>query len=286
MIPRRPIVRYVGGKFRLADWLIGHFPPHRIYVEPYAGGASVLLRKPRSCSEVYNDLRGEVVNVFRVLRQPEDAMELERRIRLTPFARDEFRRCTEEAWLATQDPIERARMTIFRSFAGFSSASMGAGNSTGFRANSRRSGTTPAHDWAHYPDEIPVFVERLAAVVIESMPAIHVMRQHDSLETLHYVDPPYVHSSRQPSRSRKPLEYGQFEMDDGDHRELADCLHDLRGMVVLSGYRSDLYDELFSDWERRERGHFADGARKRVECIWLNGDFAPQRRLDEARKSA
>ena len=97
------------------------------------------------------------------------------------------------------------------------------------------------------------------------------------------MDPPYVHSSRRTGKSRKPIEYGQFEMDDGDHRELAECLQDLRGMVVLSGYRCDLYDELFSEWERRERGHFADGARKRVECIWLNGDFAPQRVLQEAR---
>lgn len=66
--PTRPIMRYHGGKWRLAPWIIAHMPPHRIYVEPYCGAASVLMRKPRSYAEVINDLDGEVVGVFRVLR--------------------------------------------------------------------------------------------------------------------------------------------------------------------------------------------------------------------------
>ncbi len=93
---KRPVLRYHGGKWKLAPWIISHFPPHRIYVEPYGGGGSVLMQKQRSYSEVYNDLWGVVVNVFRVLRDPSQAAELERVIRLTPFAREEFEATGDE----------------------------------------------------------------------------------------------------------------------------------------------------------------------------------------------
>ena len=111
----RPAMRYYGGKWLLAPWIIGHFPAHRTYVEPFGGAASVLLRKPRSAAEVYNDLDGEIVNMFRVLRSPAQARELIRLVRLTPFARTEY----EDAYLSDGDPIEQARRTLLRSFAGF-----------------------------------------------------------------------------------------------------------------------------------------------------------------------
>lgn len=90
MTPTRPVLRYMGGKWRLAPWILRHLPPHRTYVEPFGGAASVLLRKPRAYAEIYNDLDGEIVSLFRVLRDPEAAAELVRRIALTPFAREEF----------------------------------------------------------------------------------------------------------------------------------------------------------------------------------------------------
>src|SRR5579883_641000 len=157
----RPVLRYHGGKFgnrgRVADFIAAQFPPHRIYVEPFGGGGSVLMRKPRSYAEVYNDKWSTVVNVFAVLRDPVQAEELERRLRLTPFARDEFIGCEEEQLEQIADPIELARRTIFRSFAGFGSAATNAKHATGFRANSNRSGTTPAQDWRNYPNFIAAF---------------------------------------------------------------------------------------------------------------------------------
>jgi DNA adenine methylase len=247
----------------LAPWIIQHFPDHRVYVEAFGGAASVLMRKPRSYVEVYNDLNGDAVNVFRVLREPETAAELERLLRLTPFAREEF-----EAPVNGAGPVERARRMIFRSFAGFGSAAANAEYPTGFRANSNRSGTTPAHDWAHYPNELGAFVERLRGVVVEQRSAIEVMRQHDSPKTLHYVDPPYPHSARRP-RKRAIKEYGEWEMTDEQHTELAVVLHGLTGYVVLSGYQCDLYDGLYSDWTREDCKAHADGARRRVESLWL-----------------
>lgn len=264
----RPVMRYHGGKFRLAEWLISMFPPHRIYVEPFGGAASVLLLKPRSYAEVYNDLDGEVVNVFRVLRDPVMGAEFRRQVELTPYARDEFYLSYEPS----DDPVEQARRTVFRSIGGFGSAAA-SGHRTGFRYNVHRRYTTPARDWLNYPDVIAQFTERLAGVVIENRPATAVMTAHDSPETLHYVDPPYPHGTRS-SMGHHDRMY-RHEMTDDEHRTLAAVLRGLDGMVVLSGYPCDLYDrDLFPDWSRVERTAFADGARERTEVCWLNAAAA------------
>jgi DNA adenine methylase len=271
----RPVLRYHGGKWRLVPWIISHFPRHRVYVEPYCGAASVLMRKPRTYSEVINDLDGEIVSLFRVLRDTERSAELQRLLELTPFARTEF----EQAYNFTLDPIERARRTIVKAYMGFGSAAVtqksptspGAGfkPTTGFRANSNKSGTTPAHDWANFPKFLPAFTDRLRGVVIENRPALEIIAQHDSPETLHYVDPPYVHVTRRAKDWRTPQAY-RHEMSDADHAALADVLKGVSGMVVLSGYPSPLYDELFGSWKRIDKDAHADGARDRVECLWLS----------------
>lgn len=256
--PRRPVLRWHGGKWLLAPWVIKHFPPHRVYVEPFGGAASVLMRKQRSYGEVYNDLDDEVVNLFRVLRS-EQAGNLVAALRTTPFARTEF----NLAYTSSIDPVERARRLIVRSFMGF--GSNGHARVTGFRANSNRSGTTPAHDWSNYPNCLAQAIERFAGVVIENKDAKAVMEQHDGPETLHYVDPPYVFSTR----SDLSKDYA-VEMSDADHRELLAKLHELAGMVVLSGYPSALYDDALTGWRRIERKALADGARERTEVLWLN----------------
>ncbi len=276
--PTRPVLRYHGGKWKLAPWIISNFPSHKIYVEPFGGGASVLMRKPRSYAEVYNDRWGIVVNVFRVLRDPIQAVELERLLRLTPFARDEFVECGDEQISQIEDPIERARRTIFRSFAGFGSAATNAEYATGFRANSNRSGTTPAHDWANYPNQVKFFIERLQGVIIENRPAVDVIRQHDSPKTLHYIDPPYPHSTRNMQRGNAAY---AVEMSDADHRELAGVLRAVKGNVIISSYASDLYSELFRDWKILRRRHHADGALDRTECLWLSPGIESLRMFTE-----
>jgi len=264
---QRPVLRYHGGKWKLAVWIVANMPPHRIYVEPFGGAASVLMRKPRSYAEVYNDRWNTVVNVFRVLRNPESAARLRSLLELTPFARSEFDDCGDADIGSLEDDVEAARRTILRSFAGFGSASTNAKCSTGFRANSHRSGTTPAHDWANYPKHISSFVERLSGVCIENRDALEVIDQHDSSKTLIYADPPYLHSTRNMQRGNAAY---AVEMSDEDHERLAEKLHSVKGMVMLSGYPSQLYERLYGDWIRLERRALADGARPRVECLWLN----------------
>jgi DNA adenine methylase len=269
----RPVLRYHGGKWRLAPWVISHFPEHRVYVEPFGGAASVLMRKPRCYAEVYNDLDGEIVNVFRLMRDPETADRLRELITLTPYAREEFL----AAYEACEEPLERARRTIAKSFMGFTSASIHdeypAGMRTrasvwkaptGFRSNSNRSGTTPAHDWSHYPDQIAQFCQRLRGVVIENRSAIEVIKTHDTHDCLHYVDPPYPMETRD-----KGSDY-RFELTDEQHRELGEVLRSVKGMVILSSYPSEMYAELYGDWRCIQRKALADGAKPRTECLWLN----------------
>lgn len=274
----RPLLRYHGGKWRLAPWIIEHMPPHRIYVEPFGGAASVLLRKPRAYGEVYNDLDSEVVNVFRLLQDPARAEVLRRRLELTPFARAEFRRAYE----VTDDPVEAAARLIIRSYMGFGSASVTRQHITGFRANSNRAGTTPAQDWASWPWQVPALVDRLRGVVIECKDAVAVMAQHDDPGTLHYVDPPYVHSTRSSlsNRNGNVGHYYKHELDDDGHRALIATLRGLRGMVLLSAYPHEMYRTGLTGWAMLERDHLADGARKRREVLWLNpAAAAVQRQL-------
>jgi len=254
--PTRPLLRWHGGKWLLAPWIISHFPAHRVYVEPFGGAGSVLLRKDRSYAEVYNDMDGEVVNLFRVVQQ--NGGELVRLLRATPFARREFKLSYEPI----DNPVEQARRTVIRSFMGFGSNSHN--KATGFRSNSNRSGTTPAKDWQNYPDCLVRVVERLRGVVVEDRDASACCVAHDGPKTLHYLDPPYVFETRD-----KGTDY-RFEMTDAEHARLKETLDGLEGFVCVSGYQSSLYNEVYSDWDCRLRPSYADGARPRVEALWLN----------------
>lgn len=263
----RPVLRYMGGKWRMASWIIGHFPPHRIYVEPYGGGASVLLRKPRSYAEVYNDLDSEIVALFQVLREPETAAQLLRAMALTPFARDEF----DLTYEISTDPVEQARRLVARSFMGHGSTAVALRRKTGFRADSNRSGSTPATDWRNLPDALADVIDRLRGVVIENRPALSIMRRFDGDDTLIYADPPYLHDTRSRKRVKGALEHAyKHEMSEGDHLELLTFLAASDSMVVLSGYRSAIYDDMLTGWRRVETAALADGARARIEVIWIN----------------
>jgi DNA adenine methylase len=260
----RPVLRWHGGKWLLAPWIISNMPNHRTYVEPFGGAGSVLMRKPRAYAEVWNDLDHDAVNLFQVLRS-DRAVELQKAIELTPFAREEF----EISYKPTTDAVEKARRLVIRSFMGFGSDGCNDARPTGFRANSNRSGSTPAHDWTNIHDNLKTVVDRLRGVIIENKDAKAVMSQHDSAETLHYVDPPYVWSTRAKAKNSERKNY-RHELSDDDHVALLDFLRKLQGMVMVSGYRSALYDAALKDWKHIERDALADGARKRTEVLWLN----------------
>ena len=251
--PSHSLVCYFGGKWMLAPWIISYFPEHRVYVEPFGGGGSVLLRKPRAHAEVYNDLDGEVVNMFRVVR--DDGAKLMRQLELTPFAREEFNGCFQP----TQDPVERARRMIARSFLGMGACAHG--KQGGFRANTKT--VVHSHNWSTFPGKFPPIIDRLRGVIIENRDALEVMAIHDSPTTLHYVDPPYVTSTR---ISKKVYRH---ELSDVQQHALADGLNALRGAVIVSGYPCPLYDKLFAGWRRVARAAHAHGNLPRTEVLWL-----------------
>jgi DNA adenine methylase len=256
----RPALRYHGGKWRLAPWILRHMPEHRYYVEPYGGAGSILLAKWRSYSEVINDVDGEVVNFFRVLRDPGQASRLAELLSLTPYARDEF----TAAYAMSADPVERARRTAVRSQMGFGSDSTNCGRRTGFRSTRSHCGTAPAVDWSRFPEHVPAFVARLAGVVIDNRDGRLVMLDNDSEETLHYIDPPYMHRTRSEKRGYA------YELTDGDHVRIADTVHGLRGMVLVSGYRCELYDDLYADYHRVDRATIVFRSKRAVESLWMN----------------
>lgn len=252
------LVRYHGGKVRIAGRIAGLFPRHEAYIEPYGGGAAVLLAKSRSKLEVYNDLDGDMVTLFRVLRDQPGA--LADAIALTPFARDEH----VLAYQPAENDLERARRVLIRSHFGFGSS--GIHRKTGFRAAGMRASLLPVHGWMKLPDTIRITAERIRGVVIERRPAVHVMQANDGPTALHYVDPPYLPETRDKGRDYS------HEMTRQDHEDLLHALLRLSGAVVLSGYASALYDNALRDWRRIEIRAYADQGSPRTEVVWCNFD--------------
>ena len=260
----RPALRYHGGKFRLAKWIMQFSPPHLIYTEAFGGAAGVLLQKPRCHGEVYNDLDEELVSFFRCLQSPVLRDQLVQACTFTPYARSEF----ELAWEPSQDIVERARRTCIRAQMGFGSAGATKGT-TGLRIDTMKQYSTAQMDWAAYPPVLLDVASRFQGVLIENRTAVEVLLQHDCEETLHYVDPPYVHSSR----SLRGNGGYRHEMTDDDHAQLLEVLRNLEGMVVLSGYATALYQDALKGWQMHStpsRISAGRGAGVRTEVAWLN----------------
>lgn len=262
---KSPALRYHGAKFRLSPWVISHFPEHRFYVEPYGGAAGVLINKPRCHAEIYNDLDGDIVNFFRVVRDEKSRGILIEQLGLTPYSREEF----NAAYEFTEEPIERARRTAIRACMGF-----GSGGSTmaktGFRTDIKRKYGTAMDLWVKYPLGISAVGERFSGVQIENKPAIDLIIKHDSEEALFYVDPPYIHSTRyMVGRSRTY----RNELNDSDHEELLQVLCKTSGHIILSGYDSELYSDYLSGWKKltkESRISAGRGTKVKTECLWIN----------------
>ncbi|ELI7108410.1 DNA adenine methylase [Salmonella enterica] len=270
-IIKHPVMRYHGGKFRLASWIISHFPKHRCYVEPFGGAASVLLKKEPSEAEVYNDLDSDVVNLFQVLRNPSESIALAQACALTPYSRTEFYNAYEK----TEDNLERARRMIIRASMGFGSAGATKGK-TGFRLDTKRNCATAQNIWARQPDNLVAVASRFAGVLVENRDAIQCMKDHDTPTTLHFVDPPYMHETRVGVRKNSAYRH---ELDNQQHIQLINELKKLEGMVILCGYDSELYNNVLKDWKRVTRSTSAcgrAGSVNRIECLWINE--AAQRR--------
>lgn len=261
----KPAFAYYGGKQRHAPWIVEHLPEHRVYVEPFAGSAAVLLAKEQVRHEVLNDLDGNVINFYRVLRdQPDD---LAVACSLTPYSRGEYLDCADIE--GTDDPVERARRWWCRSTQAFGqSATRGTGWSISTAISNPR-----YYALTKKVDRFAGLAERLRHVYIENKDAFDVIAKFaPDADAVLYVDPPYEGSTR-----AAPSCYTYDFPEAEQHVALAQALKTANAAVVLSGYDSPLYTDLYAGWHRHERpttkwaghGRSSDGPSKAVEVLWV-----------------
>lgn len=271
-------LKYHGGKSPIAGKIRSLFPSDRgdgwlQYVEPFAGGLSVMLADElggQGISEVINDIDGNLTNFWRVLKDPHEFESLKRRLEATPFSQNEWELAC--AIINGQIPV----LSVDRAWAYFVFCRQSmAGRMNAFsplsRTRTRRGMNEQVSGWLTAIDGLPEVHRRLSRVAVLNQPAIDVIRKHDDPKSLFYIDAPYVASTR-----TAPIVY-PYEMCDNDHLELVDLLARIRGRAVVSMYRHPIYDALESDhgWNRTDIGvanHSASGYSKRrmVECIWRN----------------
>jgi DNA adenine methylase len=253
----RPALSYYGSKWRMAPRIIEQIPHHTTYIEPYGGSAAVLLRKPPSHIEVYNDLDMDVVNLFRQLREhPEELIRL---IELTPLSRAELALAYEPC----DEPIERARRYYVRAW---QSRGANARWRSGWRYDvTDRRGKAFVRNWTetyHLWD----IVNRFRMVQIECDDALEVIKRFDQSFAVFYVDPPYLKETRSASHA---VEYAH-EIGESDHVELSRLLHGISGGAIISSYRCELYDSLYADWKRIEVQERTRSGRASIEVLYLS----------------
>lgn len=261
----KPPILYFGAKGTIAERIVDLMPAHVGYIEPYAGSLAVLLAKPQAKMEVVNDLDGEIMTFWRVLRDRTD--ELMHVAALTPHSRAEHEQSREREGL---NELELARRVWVRLTQGRS----GTLSYSGWRyyRDPTQTGSAFAKYMDAYKDRMPAAAARLLEVSLECRDALDVIRDYGAADSnLLYVDPPYVGSTRSHAR------YIHEMRDDDAHRRMAEALQECDAAVLVSGYASELYDrELFPDWDRHEFVTFTgNGARdtRRVEVLWSNREI-------------
>lgn len=253
------IVKYPGSKWSIANWIIGFFPEHHSYLEPFFGSGAVLFNKPKSNIETVNDLDGNVVNLFEWIKK--DPERLAHEIYYTPYARQVY----DEAFTAVpEDSLQKAVNFYIRLNMGH-----------GFRTNGEKVGwkndvqgrerAYAAKDWCDLPEKIMQAAERLRGVQIENRSAVDVIQRFNHLNVLVYGDPPYVLSTRHGKQYR-------FEMDDQAQNDLLDVLLAHKGPVILSGYDNELYNDRLRSWYRKESISYTQVGTRKREVLWMNYD--------------
>ncbi len=253
----KAVMKYPGSKWSLAGWIISHFPKHHSYLEPFFGSGAVLFNKPRSNIETVNDLDGNVVNLFRWIRK--DPERLAREIYFTPYSRQIY----EDAFAADpEDSFERAVTFYIRLNMGH-----------GFRTNGEKVGwkndvqgrerAYAAQDWCNLPKKILQAAERLRGVQIENRPAEDIIEQYDHEKVFQYWDPPYLLGTRHGKQYK-------CEMSDSQHESLLNKALKSRAKIMISGYDSDLYNDMLKGWYRCEAVAYSQVCSKKKEVIWMN----------------
>ena len=254
----KPVLRYPGAKWNLAQWIISFFPAHTTYLEPFFGSGAVFFNKLPSKVETINDIDGNVVNLFKVIRDRTE--EFMRLVEFTPWARDEYYASYEK----TGDELEDARRFLVRCWQAFGAnihRTSGWRNDTSGRCN------MPSQ-WTNLPGRILNLTARLKDAQIENAEAVGLIKKYNYPDTLIYADPPYPLALR--------TKMYAHEMTDADHIELLDALDAHPGPVLLSGYACEMYDNRLKHWRRETKKAQAEKGQVRTEILWINPVAARQ----------
>ncbi len=263
----KAILNYPGAKWGMAKEIVSMMPPHRSYLEPYFGSGAVLFNKEPSAIETVNDIDGDITNFFFVLR--ENADELARMIALTPYAREVFDDAHERRGGSA---LDRAYRFAIRSRMGHGFKTY---EKTGFKIDVfARERSYCVDCWNKMPQGILEAASRLKNVQIENRPALELIKKFNHENVLIYADPPYLLHTRGGKQYR-------HEMNEQDHVNLLEALLDHKGMVILSGYPSDMYDTYLKGWRRRERPSYNQNSDPRTEVLWCNFENGQMKLLQE-----
>jgi len=266
----RPPLHWYGGKWMYAPRIVAMTPEHRCFVEVFCGSCAVTLAKPPSPVEVLNDLDGEVCNFFRVLRDRRKRSRLVELLEMTPYAREELRRCLEAMKSRNSDTYRAWAFCVACNFARNGKA-IRPSDWSFTKTDSRRGMSRNTSVWCRLPEVVRLSGERLKESQIENAPWEDVLRRFDSPSTHFYCDPPYMPGVRVQKQAYK------LEMTEEDHERFLAAVLGVKGTVAISGYASELYDGMLSEWNRVEISakSFAgprDGRRlaNRTEVVWMN----------------
>lgn len=254
---QRRILNYVGSKWSLADWIISHMPSHDIYLEPYFGSGAVFFNKLPSLTETINDIDGNVVNLFKIIR--EQPHELANLIKLTPYAREEYYSAYNNLSQDNSD-LEQARLFLVRCWMARGGKTA---HRTGWRHNADGRTISALPDWHHVPESIVAIADRLLNVQIENMDAITLIQRYNKTNCLIYADPPYVLSTR-------TNKHYANEMTLEEHRQMLLVLKEHDGYVLISGYEHPLYDEILQGWHKVNKSVMTDAAISKDEILYIN----------------
>lgn len=258
----RTILKYPGSKWSTAEWIISNFPANyekMTYLEPFFGSGAIFFNKKRSMIETINDLDGNVVNLFKQIRDnPED---LSRVIEFTPWSRDEYKKSYE----LTGNALEDARRFMVRCWQAIGTKTS---DISGW-SNNIKPIDSGLSRWSRLHEEILRTAKRLSnkdlnLVQIENQPAVELIKRYNRKEVLVYLDPPYVLATRKSGRIYK------HEMSNEQHIELLDTIINHKGKVIISGYDNEIYREYLRDWRRETRLTSTEMGGKGIEVIWMN----------------
>lgn len=252
----RTLLKYPGAKNRLAPWIVGHIPPHKVYCEPFLGSAAVFLNKDPAYNEILNDIDSDIYNFFKVVR--EHHKELCRLIEATPYSRTEYSAAYMDEPVSD---LERARRFAVKCWQGF-----GCGNKykNGYRRGIGDTSPNPAKAWAKLPEAIQFAAERLKNAQIEQVDALKLIKDMHGENTFIYIDPPYMKDTR-----KKKNQYNH-EMTDEQHMKLLKIAKESSCNIMISAYENEIYNNTLVDWRKEHKSTTAECSRRRIETLYMN----------------